>query len=338
MKMRWFNISKLKFVNFIYWVFLTYMIAAFIWWYVSLEKQNSEIATVKFQSIRLNDPALYQKVKSIEAFEARKTKQYIYEGVTFLFLFLLGAIYVYRSLLKQLKISGPQAQEVLQYIKKGEQVEYQIEKAIELPKEFQPLYLAPTTSFSANIARKYLYDRGITDNDILKHNIGYCIAGEFSDRIIIPSYDQNNQLNFYVARSFNRSYAKYKNPEASKDIIVFENLINWNQPIIICEGVFDAMAIRRNAIPILGKNISKSLLKKIVTSKVKEIYIALDRDALKKAVKFCEQFISMGKKVYLVDMDEKDPSEMGFENFTNLIQNTYPLTTYGLMSKKIELI
>jgi signal transduction histidine kinase len=84
------------------------MIAAFVWWYVSLEKQNSEIATVKFQSIRLNDPALYQKVKSIEAFEARKTKQYIYEGVTFLFLFLLGAIYVYRSLLKQLRYSNQQ--------------------------------------------------------------------------------------------------------------------------------------------------------------------------------------------------------------------------------------
>jgi len=243
-----------------------------------------------------------------------------------------------RSLLKQLKISGPQAQEVLQYIKKGEQVEYQIEKAIELPKEIQPLYLAPTTSFSANIARKYLYDRGITDNDILKYNIGYCIAGEFSDRIIIPSYDQNNQLNFYVARSFNRSYAKYKNPEASKDIIVFENLINWNQPIIICEGVFDAMAIRRNAIPILGKNISKSLLKKIVSSKVKEIYIALDRDALKKAVKFCEQFISMGKKVYLVDMDEKDPSEMGFQLFTNHIQDAEELDLSSLMRYKLNLL
>jgi DNA primase len=243
-----------------------------------------------------------------------------------------------RSLLKQLKISGPQAQEVLQYIKKGEQVEYQVERVIELPKEFQPLYLAPTTSFSANIARKYLYDRGITDNDILKHNIGYCIAGEFSDRIIIPSYDQNNQLNFYVARSFNRSYAKYKNPEASKDIIVFENLINWNQPIIICEGVFDAMAIRRNAIPILGKNISKSLLKKIVSSKVKEIYIALDRDALKKAVKFCEQFISMGKKVYLVDMDEKDPSEMGFQLFTNHIQDAEELDLSSLLRYKLNLL
>jgi signal transduction histidine kinase len=84
------------------------MIAAFIWWYVSLEKQNSEIATVKFQSIRTDDPALYEKVKAIEAFEARKTKQYIYEGVTFLFLFLLGAIYVYRSLLKQLRYSNQQ--------------------------------------------------------------------------------------------------------------------------------------------------------------------------------------------------------------------------------------
>jgi hypothetical protein len=48
--------------------------------------------------------------------------------------------------------------------------------------------------------------------------------------------------------------------------------------------------------------------------------------------------LNEGKEVYLVDLDEKDPSEMGFENFTNLIQNTYPLTTYGLMSKKIELI
>lgn len=243
-----------------------------------------------------------------------------------------------KSLLKQMKIAGPQAQEVLQYIKKGEEVEYQGVKLVELPKEYQSLYSAPTTSISANIARKYLYDRGLTDNDILKYNIGYCVAGEFSDRIIIPSYDQNNQLNFYVARSFNKSFAKYKNPEVSKDIIVFENLINWNQPIIICEGVFDAMAIKRNAVPILGKNISKSLLKKIVTSKIKDIYIALDRDALSKAIKFCEQFLNMGKKVYLVDMEEKDPSEMGFKSFTNHVQNAEELDLTSLLHYKLNLL
>lgn len=108
MKINPFSFNKLKFVNSIYWIFLTYMVAAFIWWYVSLEKQNSEIANIKFQTISLNDPALYAKVKSIEAFELRKSKQYIGEGITFLFLFLLGAIYVYRSLLKQLKYSNQQ--------------------------------------------------------------------------------------------------------------------------------------------------------------------------------------------------------------------------------------
>jgi len=243
-----------------------------------------------------------------------------------------------RSLLTQLKISREQAQEVLQYIKKGEQVEYQSVVTLELPKDFQSLATASSTSFAAIMARNYLYERGITDNDILKYGIGYCIAGEFADRIIIPSYDQNNQLNFYVARSFNKSYAKYKNPEVSKDVIIFENLVNWNQPIILCEGVFDALAIRRNAVPILGKNISKSLLKKIVTSKIKEIYIALDKDALKKAVKFCEQFLSMGKKVYLVDMEEKDPSEMGFKSFTNHIQNARELDLTSLLHYKLNLI
>jgi hypothetical protein len=59
---------------------------------------------------------------------------------------------------------------------------------------------------------------------------------------------------------------------------------------------------------------------------------------MKDALRFAELLLNEGKEVYLVDLDEKDPSEMGFENFTNLIQNTYPLTTYGLMSKKIELI
>ena len=108
--MKWplLKINKLKLVSFIYWVFLTYMIAAFIWWYVSLQRQNNEIAAIKFQSIQLNDEALKQKVKFIQDFQLRKTKQFIGEGFTFLFLFLLGAIYVYRSLLKQLRYSNQQ--------------------------------------------------------------------------------------------------------------------------------------------------------------------------------------------------------------------------------------
>ena len=62
---------------------------------------------------------------------------------------------------------------------------------------------------------------------------------------------------------FPNSKFKYKNPPMSKDTVGFELFINWNEPIVLCEGVFDAIAIRNNAIPLLGKFLSKTLLKKI---------------------------------------------------------------------------
>ena len=199
-----------------------------------------------------------------------------------------------RSLLRQLKTPRDQAAEILKYLPKGSQIQYKQLSIIELPKEYQPLYSASTTSVVANLVKKYLYERGLCDNDFIKYDIGYCTSGEYGGRVVIPSYSASNQLNYFIARSYDGSYFKYKNPEASKDIIFFENLINWNQPIILCEGAFDAIAIRRNAIPILGKNISKSLYKKILTSPLTDIYIALDSDAQDKALEIAETFLNQG--------------------------------------------
>jgi DNA primase len=157
--------------------------------------------------------------------------------------------------------------------------------------------------------------------------------------IVIPSYSSEGKLNYFVARNFDpNSPVKYRNPSVNKNIVPFELFVNWSSPLVLCEGPFDALAINRNAIPLLGKHLQDNLMKKIVTSTVKQIYIALDKDAMKDALRFAELLLNEGKEVYLVDLDEKDPSEMGFDNFTNLIQNTYPLTTYDLMAKKIELI
>ena len=79
-------------------------------------------------------------------------------------------------------------------------------------------------------------------------------------------------------------------------------------------------------------------MKKIISSLVQKIYIALDSDALKKSLQFTEQFLNEGKEVYLVELDKKDPSEMGFSNFTKLIQKTLPLTQFDLMEKKLSLL
>ena len=242
-----------------------------------------------------------------------------------------------RSLLYQLKTPKDQASEILKYVPRGGTVEYKQLSIIELPKEFQLLYNASTTSVVANLVKKYLYERGFTDNDFIKYGIGYCTSGEYGGRVIIPSYSESNSLNYFVARSYDGNYFKYKNPEVSKDVIFFENLINWNTPIILCEGVFDAIAIRRNAIPLLGKSITDSLYKKLITSKVTDIYVALDTDARDKALTISEKLLNQGKRVFLVDLPDKDPSEMGFKSFTELIQESVELDISNIMLRKLDL-
>jgi DNA primase len=113
--------------------------------------------------------------------------------------------------------------------------------------------------------------------------------------------------------------------------------INWDLPIILCEGAFDAMAIKRNAIPLFGKKLSTTLMTKIIKSKVEKIYLALDEDALKDAFNHAETFMSYGKRVYLIEMGDKDPSELGFKTFTKLLHNAVELTTSVLMKKRLAL-
>jgi DNA primase len=128
-------------------------------------------------------------------------------------------------------------------------------------------------------------NRGITDEIIERYGIGFCDNGSHAGRIIIPSYDNKNELNYYIARSWDlHTKAKYKNPESEKDkIIFFESLIDWEKDITLVEGVFDSIFIP-NSIPMLGKHMS-SLLFNILYEKAKRnITIALDGDAYDNAV------------------------------------------------------
>jgi DNA primase len=225
---------------------------------------------------------------------------------------------------------------IVKYV--GPNTQVYAEDNVSLPKEFKTFDNITAADIEGRQALAYLKSRGLSKNDILKYNIGYCAEGKYAKMVIIPSYDANGTLNYFTGRSFEKDpYVKYRNPSVSRDIIPFELYINWSIPLVLCEGPFDALAIKRNVIPLLGKNIQSKLMKKIVTSSVEKIYIALDKDAQKQALTFCERLMNEGKEVYLVDMQDKDPGEMGFENFTKLIQETYPLTLSGLLEKKLSL-
>lgn len=240
------------------------------------------------------------------------------------------------------KIDAPQIKfnKLKSFKKKGSIIDnnYEPSNEVKLPEEFISL-TTPSKSLGYRQALSFLRKKGITSRDIQKYNIGYCEKGTYSNRVIIPSYDGQGSLNFFTARAFTESFKdKYKNPPCSRDIIPFELFINWDLPIILCEGVFDALSIKRNAIPLLGTVIQNNLMKRLVTSKVEKIFIALDSDAIKKSLKYSDFLREQGKKVYLVDLKEKDPNEMGFEKFTELVQTTPQLTRHNLMALKLSLI
>jgi len=228
---------------------------------------------------------------------------------------------LYRILNIQPKYSGSQIDSL-----------YQSTTVIELPKEFIPLYKHSESTEFKNAIHYLRSKRKITLSEIVKYNIGYCDSGEYTKKIIIPSYDAEGKLNYFVGRAYYDVDFKHKNPEVSKNCVGFELFINWSLPLVLVEGAFDAIAVRRNAIPLFGKTISEDLRKKIIENKVSKLYICLDKDAQKQALEHAEYFMNNGEEVYFVDLHEKDPAKIGFEKMCSLIKETKPLT----FSKFIE--
>jgi len=245
-----------------------------------------------------------------------------------------------RSLFKKLKVSKEVWEEhnsifSRKYKYTNHQATHQAtHQVVQLPKEYIPLW-KPSNSIIRKHALQYLNGRGVTPHQIIKYEMGYCDSGIYQNKIIIPSYDKDARLNYFVGRSFYDTPMKHKNPDVSKDIIGFEMMINWDLPIVLCEGVFDAITIRLNAIPLFGKSIQSKLLSEIIHRNVSKVYIALDGDALSNSIKFSEILISEGIEVYLVEMKDSDPSELGFDAFQRLLNKTEPLTLRKLMEYKL---
>ena len=208
------------------------------------------------------------------------------------------------------------------------------DKILRLPNEFKPMW-----SNGGGIIQKhswvYLQNRGITKGDVIRYGIGYCEEGLYANRVIIPSYNSDGELNYFVGRSIYKDGMKYKNPPISKDVIGFDLFINWKEPIILCEGVFDAITIRRNVIPLLGKFPSKTLVKRLVEKQVKQIYVALDEDARQDAIKLSKFLMDYGISTYLLNMKDKDPSELGFTKFWELLNSTQQSTFTDIIKGRL---
>jgi two-component system sensor histidine kinase CiaH len=106
--MSFFKKHQLAIVTAAYWFLLLYIVAALLWWFIALNKQNSAMAQYKLAELKRDSPAFLNDVARIENEQHRKTAQYIGEGSTFLLLILLVAVFVYRIVRRQLKLSQQQ--------------------------------------------------------------------------------------------------------------------------------------------------------------------------------------------------------------------------------------
>ena len=197
----------------------------------------------------------------------------------------------------------------------GTKVEEETETILKLPEEFKSL-ANKCLPRSASPFLRYLSQRGVTRKEIIKWKIGYCSEGDYKNRVIIPSFNKDGFVNYYVARSIGDDWQKYKNPPASKDIIFNELYVDWHEDLIIVEGIFDAIRAG-NSIPILGSTLRDGgkLFKAIVASGAK-VFLALDEDASDKADRIIESLMSYGVDVSKIDTSGyEDIAEMPMDKF-----------------------
>lgn len=209
---------------------------------------------------------------------------------------------------------------------------------VSLPAEFHPLS-QPKKCPEYRNALAYLKRRGILREDILRYNIGYCDNGPYGQHIIVPSYDAKGKLNFFMGRRYYNDDPgiPHKKPNVPMDLVGFESFLNYGEPINLCEGVFDAMAIRINAVPLFGKYPSKTLRERMIVNKVKRVNIVLDDDAFDDAVKNYKLLTSNipNIEIHIVMLNGKDPSTLGFEKVHKLIRESRQFDEEDLFNYEI---
>ena len=206
---------------------------------------------------------------------------------------------------------------------------------IDLPDNFQTLTGKKTRVKQR--ALKYLYSRGFTDRDILTWKIGFCDFGEYQDRVIIPSFDDEGNVNFFVGRSYTDDWMKYKNPQVSKDIIFNDLNIDWEDDVILVEGAFDAMKCK-NAIPLLGSTLrEKSRLFQKICERKPNVYLALDEDAKGKEFLIAKKLREYGIAVKTIQVAPySDIGEMPQEVVEQRKQNADFITEMDYLKYKMH--
>lgn len=175
--------------------------------------------------------------------------------------------------------------------------------------------------------------RGLSIEQILSYRIGYCPKGAYKGRVVIPVWGAEGELLYWVARRFMFSGPTYKYPSAGEaGRGRNEVLFNWPEArtknqVVICEGVFDAMAIGPHAVAILGKTASGTQQAMLRRMRASQLVIALDGDAHREAVALGRSLAGYGKDVRVAELPEgEDPASLDRAALARCIREAEPVS------------
>lgn len=177
---------------------------------------------------------------------------------------------------------------------------------LKLPTDFQ--LLKDSNSTAVQQAVKYLTNRGFKKRDWEFYNIGICMASH-PMRVVIPVED-----GYYQARAIPKWLEpKYINPKSEARHYIFNSgALELYDEVVICEGAFSAMAVGRNAIALIGKELTQEKLDRLTESDVKKFIVALDYGANSHSVAIADMLYKGNKEVGLWKfVDERDPADGG---------------------------
>lgn len=201
--------------------------------------------------------------------------------------------------------------------------EEKVDKKAILPSDF---CLLTTSRVDRDVGDmlKYLKERNVSKNDLWRYRLGISDDRKLKRRIIVPSFDSNGELNYYVARAIDpNNKPKYVNPEIDRLTIIFNEIdIDWTKRVILCEGTFDMFKCGDNTIPILGSELNeRSILMNMILLNNTSVTLALDGDVWEtKTIKIAKKLAEYAIDVNVVDTRSfSDPGSATKEQFNEAL-------------------
>ena len=216
--------------------------------------------------------------------------------------------------IKRLKLVLPEYSKQSFNVFKKPEINYDF-VSCELPLGYLPLNRERQSGLYKSALDYVLNERKISVAQIDKYKIGYTEIGPRKFRIIFPSFNVFGKINYFEARSYmKKSKMPYYKPDFpnKQDIIFNEKFINWDLPVYLVEGVFDALRIP-NSIPMLGKVPSELLLNKLLKNNA-TVIICIDSDAFRDGIDIYKTLYSLGLNVFFIDLKGKKDISKIFED------------------------